>query len=866
MVFQKFALIAVDLALLLALAFSLALVAGAGLDNDDKRKTQREGIRGRGRNEYGREDMRMLGNHDPPSDEAVMFVMQQTRYWRDISDPHTNYCLTYGVTNFRGVEIYDLKTKPCDASDKEQQWMISSPFAEVTRIESKAKSNMCITKFNSGTNAQLKECGQFERQEIRLVAGSMSTPTFRRMIRLVNGPTLAPLEYSCETESHSLYFFGPDRNNKWDILNPEEYLDPPSPNQLTPEENAELVFIVSEHNSSKCVSPTSDLQVQDCDMNDDNLVWYKYHSDVGATYTLWNPVSRSFYTYSKNKGLLRGGGSCCYQYGWGYKSEAHFHLLNVENRNNCGTWNSRTGRLTGFLLIPVQRYVLGWSPKKPKNVKIEDYVQLKLTSSESPNPLCLIANLGPRSRRNELDLASCGRMRYEVGDSELFFLDGDVDGGVFRIRSKDNLRMCLDVDNESPRMRPCDDYSSRQHWRYNTLGLLEISNTFWKDEDDASCLARKKAEPINAYPYWSTEIFYESCRKVQASKIGWTIISNDPCSRDEADREAYPKRDYFLFVSRAEPERCWEREVKESDGLVLNWRCSLTSLQVFLSQIFYFEAVDGSGTDRVRIKYREDDSVCMDVNGSNLSTNIFIDMFKKCESENPNQEWTYNATSGEIFPFARPDLCVSSLCPDISPDCSDRNYCGDFCLQECNGEGDQSFDTMTANEYLMMRDYGNGINEDDIVMVVLREDPEYCIKLYDSLELQDVVVSKCKVDNAEEHFAFEQEEKGLRWRSVENPKICVESVLNNAGKKLISSRVTAKDKQHWQIRDDGTIRPATKEYLCVTRNVCKLASPPEKNDNVELIECDADGPKISRQFDFVKPSKYGAYLEKKMKR
>ena len=69
---------------------------------------------------------------------------------------------------------------------------------------------------------------------------------------------------------------------------------------------------------------------------------------------------------------------------------------------------------------------------------------------------------------------------------------------------------------------------------------------------------------------------------------------------------------------------------------------------------------------------------------------------------------------------------------------------------------------MTPNEYRMLRDYGNGINEEDIVMVVLKEDPEYCIKLYDSMQHQDVVVSKCKIDNAEGHFAFEQGEKGLQ--------------------------------------------------------------------------------------------------------
>ena len=33
------------------------------------------------------------------------------------------------------------------------------------------------------------------------------------------------------------------------------------------------------------------------------------------------------------------------------------------------------------------------------------------------------------------------------------------------------------------------------------------------------------------------------------------------------------------------------------------------------------------------------------------------------------------------------------------------------------------------------------------------------------------------------------------------------------------------------------------------------------SDNVELIECDADGPKISRRFDLVHPSKYVAYLK-----
>ena len=189
----------------------------------------------------------------------------------------------------------------------------------------------------------------------------------------------------------------------------------------------------------------------------------------------------------------------------------------------------------------------------------------------------------------------------------------------------------------------------------------------------------------------------------------------------------------------------------------------MTIVRRFISQIFYFDGIGGNVTGGVRIKYREDDSVCMDINGNSLSTNICIDMFKKCDPDKPNQDWTYNATSGEISPSEEPDLCISSFCPvGCGSYCSNNEDCGRFCLQTCNGGSDQSFDTMTPNEYRMLRDYGNGINEDDIVMAALNEHPEYCIKLYDSMQHQDVVVSKCKIDNAEEHFAFEQGEKGLR--------------------------------------------------------------------------------------------------------
>ena len=213
----------------------------------------------------------------------------------------------------------------------------------------------------------------------------------------------------------------------------------------------------------------------------------------------------------------------------------------------------------------IERYQEG-SPKKPKNVDIEDFVQLRLVSNESPDPLCL----GLVDIINGLELVRCGKIRYEVDENQLFFLDGDMEVGVFRIRLKKDLTLCLDLDGASPMVRRCDDYSDRQYWRYNKKGLSEISNKFWKKPIwNAPCLGGRYVEPLySSSQYIRGDTFIDSCRKMQASEISWTIIPNDPCSWHEEERETYSERDYFLFVSRAEPERCWERDVTDNIGLI----------------------------------------------------------------------------------------------------------------------------------------------------------------------------------------------------------------------------------------------------------------------------------------------------------
>ena len=278
------------------------------------------------------------------------------------------------------------------------------------------------------------------------------------------------------------------------------------------------------------------------------------------------------------------------------------------------------------------------------------------------------------------------------------------------------------------------------------------------------------------------------------------------------------------------------------------------------SQIFYFDPVDDSD-ESVRIKMRRNDQRhCMSVRNDKMKAGTCIDMTRTCESDNSKQEWTYDTQSGEISPAGNDELCVSSDCADTcnSMQCEEGDDCGDFCLRKCNRKGSQAFETMSVPDYRMEYDYGKGIDKDDIFMIVLREDPKFCVKSYDSLELQDIVVGKCKTENAEEHWTFEKETKGTRWRSVENPHIFVESVQNTLGKKLITNEdMISKNKQHWTFMDDGTIRPSEKNKLCVTRDTCKSGSP-EKNNNLELAECDSKDERM--KFDRVRPSEYNQFV------
>ena len=865
---------AVDMAVkFVAIAAALGVVAGAGRSDDATasqkitaaRSHQQQHIRGH--HIHRLEQSRMLGGNNVDNGE-LMFVMRPSTSDDDLGDPHTNYCLAYEVTGWikspdkPDVEILGLRTRPCDVNDREQQWIISSPSKSHTRIESRRKSGMCITNLVGGSgyrSAQLKECGEFDDQKVS-VPGDGTDPGAAAAgpIATEAGRALSPQWFNCESESHSLEFAiaAESLRTNWDVVKPKDYRDPPKPDRPSLDGDERRVIITSEHDPSTCVASTPDLELKDCNKKDETLVWYYSEDDD----VLWSPTSRQLvYGYNANKGIFRGG--CCLSYssGW-YDGEPFGPLFAFNDRCESGELRS------GFILVPVEQYEEG-TPQAPDDIKPEDYVQLRLTSSDSSEPLCLRAI----DRGTEVDLVECRDEKYEVDDEELFFLDGDdiEAGGMFKIRSKKDLTLCLDLEDKVspyrgdqrgliPRMGRCDDYSNRQSWRYNKKGFSEISNGFWKEEHGLLCVGEKDTE-------WT--ILKKGCTESQAAKIGWTIIPNDVCSRDEEDRVTYPKRDYFLFVSRNDPDRCWERDVTENMGLLLNGYCHMTIPRRFNSQIFYFEDVGGNNEGAVRIKYRSDESVCMAVQDDNMAKNSCIDMFQECDEDNLNQEWTYDQNSGEISPVSKPGLCISSSCRDRCTfgenyECSGGNDCGDFCLRKCNGESDQGFDTTSVKDYRMQRDYGKGIDRDDVIMIVLREDPEYCIKAYDSLELQDMVVSTCKIDNAEEHFTFEREEQGMRWRSVENPHIFIEPEQNKAGKKLITNEdMISKNKQHWQLKNDGTIRPAAKDGLCVTRNVCKLNSSPEKNDNVELIECDADGPKIIRRFDLVHPSKYVAYLK-----
>ena len=189
--------------LLLTLVLSSAFVARAGRDgnNQEPMRMQREGIRRHAPRNHDREEVRILSDdQDSSSDEAVMFVVQQTKYWRSISDPHTNYCPTYGVDSYRGAEIHNLRTKPCDTSNEDQLWIIVSPSDTHMRIQSNVKSNMCITMLAgekpNTQPAQLMECGKFEEQGIELMSEGVGVGL---MIGVVGGYVLRLYEYSCET-------------------------------------------------------------------------------------------------------------------------------------------------------------------------------------------------------------------------------------------------------------------------------------------------------------------------------------------------------------------------------------------------------------------------------------------------------------------------------------------------------------------------------------------------------------------------------------------------------------------------------------------------------------------------------------------
>lgn len=844
---------------------ALGVVAGAGRSDDtaaSQKITAGSHQHIRGHNTHRLEQSRILGGND--DNDEIMFVMRPSTSDNDLGDPHTNYCLAYEVTGWikspdkPDVEILGLRTRPCDVDDREQQWVISNPSKSYTRIESRKKSGMCITNLVGGSghrNAQLMECGEFDNQKVSVSNDGTDPGAAAGPIVTEAGRALSPQWFNCEMESHSLGFAIAAGSN-WDVVKPKDYRDPLEPDRPDLDGSEKRVLVTSEYEPSTCVASTSDLEVKVCNENDEALVWY-YSEDANL---LWSPTSRQLvYGYNANKGIFRGG--CCLGYSSGWHGDEPFGpLFAFDDRCESGELSS------GFILVPVEQYEEG-TPKAPDDIKPEDYVQLRLTSSDSSEPLCLWAT----DSGTEVHLVECRDEKYEVDDEELFYLDGDdiEAGGTFKIRSKKDLTLCLDLEDQvnpyrgdqrglTPRMGRCDDYSDRQLWRYNKKGHSEMSNSFWREEHGLLCVGEKDTE-------WT--ILKKGCTESQAATIGWTIIPNDICSRDEVDRVTYPKRDYFLFVSRNEPDRCWERDVTENMGLLLNGYCHMTIPRRFNSQIFYFESVGESDEGVVRIKFRSDDSVCMAVQDDNMAKNTCIDMFQECDKDNSNQEWTYNQKSGEISPVSKPGLCISSSCRDRCTfgenyECSEGNDCGHFCLRKCNGESDQSFDTMSVKDYRMLRDYGKGIDQDDIVMIVLKEDPKYCIKAYDSLELQDMVISTCKIDNAEEHFTFESEEEGMRWRSVENPHLFIEPEQNKVAKKLVTNEdMISKSKQHWQLKDDGTIRPAAKDGLCVTRNACKLNFPPEKNDNVELIECDADGPKISRKFDLVHPSAYVAYLK-----
>lgn len=326
------------------------------------------------------------------------------------------------------------------------------------------------------------------------------------------------------------------------------------PRRILGDGDVDHVLVVSEYDPTKCVGEK--LKYMDCDVDNQKLVWRTNGQEV------WHPSQTgTVYDYTWNRGIAKG--DLCLQLTEYWRDNERFGPL-FELEDRCESDELRQG----FLLIPVNQY--NGKPKKPKNVSVDDYVQLQVHSG-----MCLRAW---RSVATELEVTKCNTEQYDIDDEQLWYIDGSVDDGSFKVRSKLDLTMCLDFGiyedpwdrdgdgYEVPRLARCDDTSSRQEWRYSKRDDNEISHskvpgymdsTFCID-NEKTCIYDDESCEEDTDWYWDNELRIKKCDGT--ADQSWKIIKNDKCSREVPPRATYPKHDYFLFVSKEDPESCFEQE------------------------------------------------------------------------------------------------------------------------------------------------------------------------------------------------------------------------------------------------------------------------------------------------------------------
>mmetsp|Transcript_31459 Transcript_31459/g.63951 ORF Transcript_31459/g.63951 Transcript_31459/m.63951 type:complete len:388 (-) Transcript_31459:1096-2259(-) len=320
----------------------------------------------------------------------------------------------------------------------------------------------------------------------------------------------------------------------------------------------ERVLVVSEYDPTKCVGKK--LEYKDCDKyeKDTDMVWRTDSFEGGSE--VRNPASGRVYDYTWNRGIVEGEN--CLKLTEYWHGDKHVGPLFEFDR--CESDEVRMA----FLLVPVDEY--NGPPKKPKDVETDDYVQLQVQSTK-----CLQA-----WNYAEVELRECSTEQYDIDDEQLWYVDESAGNGSFKLRSKLDLTMCLDFgfyedpwDRNGdgyrvPRLARCDDSSvgSRQEWRYSAKGNKEISHKKvpgYTGMGSSFCI---NSEKICRYDDDTCEEDYEWRHEIRitgcdgSADQSWKVIKNDKCSREEAPRPSYPKHDYFLFVSKEDPDRCWERE------------------------------------------------------------------------------------------------------------------------------------------------------------------------------------------------------------------------------------------------------------------------------------------------------------------